>query len=68
MPEDHESILCKVHGERNTGTNYFGRLMVENTNLSFLPGGASPKMPWMIRKCEPVRDLMSFFQLPFDLG
>jgi hypothetical protein len=57
-----------VYAERNTGTNYFGRLLVENTNLSFIPGGASPKVPWIIRKYEPVRDLICFLQLPFDLG
>ena len=68
MTDSGEFILCKVYGERNTGTNYFRRLCVENTNLSFLRGGANPKVPWLIRKCEPVRDLMCFFQFPFDLG
>lgn len=32
-------MIIKIHGERNSGTNFLEKLLKKNTNCIVLPGG-----------------------------
>lgn len=63
--------LIKLYGERNSSTNYLGRLLELNLEVEGLPGVAPPWVncaQWLVPGREWVRDLYFRLTYPENLG
>lgn len=62
--------VVKIYGERNTGTNYFEKLLERNFRLHLLPGG-HPETRWLnatFRGSDILRECWHYWTFPQNLG